>query len=89
MMAVIQKLVKNFTEADIDDEIILMRLDNGELLSLTDSAAAVWRLIDGNRDRAALAAALTEQFAAEEQQIAKDIAELLSQLKNACLVAEG
>ena len=88
-MAIIRKLVGNFTEADIDDEIILMRLDNGELLSLADSAAAVWRLIDGRRDRAALVAALEAEFTAEGQKIARDVAELLRQLDDAGLIAEA
>ena len=88
-MSAIQKLTANFTEADIDQEIILMRLDNGELLSLADSAAAVWRLIDGRRDRAALVAALEAEFEAGSQQIDRDVAELLRQLAEARLIAEG
>lgn len=88
-MCAIRKLAGNYTEADIDDEIILMRLDNGELLSLTDSAAAVWRLIDGQRDRASLVAALEAEFEAASQQIDRDVAELLCQLAEAHLIAEG
>jgi hypothetical protein len=85
----IQKLVGRFTEADIDDEIILMRVDNGELLSLSDTAAAAWRLIDGARDRDALVTALGEEFDADERLIARDVGELLHQLKEAGLIAEG
>lgn len=88
-MSAIQKLTANFTEADIDNEIILMRLDNGELLSLADSAAAVWRLIDGQRDRAALVAALEAEFEAGSQQIDRDVADLLRQLAEARLIAEA
>ena len=88
-MPAIQKLVGRFTEADIDDEIILMRLDNGELLSLADTAAAAWRLIDGSRDQDELVAALGAEFDADEELIARDVGELLHQLKEAGLVAEG
>lgn len=88
-MAVIRKLTGNFTEADIDDEVILMRMDNGELLSLAGTAAAAWRLIDGGRDRTALAAALAVEYSADERQIAQDIAELLQELEEAGLVAEN
>ena len=87
-MIPVHKLTGNFTEADIDEEIILMRLDNGELLSLVDTAAAIWRLIDGQRDRDALVAALTAEYAADGKQIAQDVGELLCQLKEAGLVAE-
>ena len=88
-MIAVRKLSANFTEAAIDDEIILMRLDNGDLLSLTDAGAAVWRLIDGERDRASLVTALAQEYAADEAQIAMDLAELLQQLKDAGLIAEG
>ena len=39
-MTAIRKLAGNFVETDIDEEIVIMRLDNGELLSLADTAAA-------------------------------------------------
>ena len=87
-MTSIRKLTGNFTEAGIDDEIILMRLDNGELLSLTDSGAVVWRLIDGGRDRSGLIAALEAEFAADRRQIERDVDDLLFQLKGAGLIAE-
>ena len=87
-MTAIRKLAGRFTEADIDDEIILMRLDNGELLSLADSAAATWRLIDGERDRHSVIAALAAEYAPDDQQIAADVAELLHELMEAGLLAE-
>lgn len=87
-MTVIRKLTGNFTEADVDDEIIIMRLDNGELLSLADTGAATWRLIDGQRDHEALVEALAEEFAADRAQIADDVRDLLGQLTIAGLVAE-
>ncbi|HXG80460.1 MAG TPA: PqqD family protein [Sphingomicrobium sp.] len=83
----ITKLTANFTEADIDDEIILMRLDNGELLSLAESAAAVWRLIDGRRDRAALVAALEAEFDGDVREIDGDVGELLRELQDTGLIA--
>lgn len=88
-MTAIRKLTGNFTEADIDDEIIIMRLDNGALLSLADTAAAVWRLIDGRRDRSALVAALEEEFAGDATEIGQDVDELLRQLKEEGLIAEA
>ena len=87
-MAAIQKLAGNFTEADIDDEIILMRRDNGELLTMDETAAVIWRLIDGNRDRAGLAKALEAEFDADKEQIASDVSDLLLELREAGLIAE-
>jgi pyrroloquinoline quinone biosynthesis protein D len=89
MMAAIRKLIGNFTQADIDDEVIIMRLDNGELLSLSGSAAAVWRLIDGQRDRAALMEALSAEFAGHDAEMERDVGLLLRELMDADLVDEG
>ena len=41
-MPAITKLLDRFTETDIDEEIIIMRLDTGDLLSLAGTGATVW-----------------------------------------------
>jgi len=76
----------DLVETAIDEEIIVMRLDNGELYSLTGTAAAAWRLIDGRRDRAALVAALTEDYSAPEGRIAADIDDCLRQWRESGLI---
>ena len=86
-MTAIAKLPERFTETDVDDEVIIMRLDNGELLTLAGTAAHVWRLIDGRRDRAAVLSALAEEFPGSEQQIAAEVDEFLLRLKDNGLVA--
>jgi len=88
-MQAIRKLTANFTEAKIDGEIILMRLDTGELLSLADSAAAVWGLIDGQRDLAAILAALSDEFDVGRGELGRDVPDLLRQLADARLIAVG
>jgi len=87
-MIAITKLAGNFVETDIDLEIVLMRLDTGELLSLADTAAAAWRLIDGRRDRAAVVAALQSEYSAGEQEILAHVGEWLEEMKDAGLIAE-
>ncbi|MFL6786782.1 MAG: PqqD family protein, partial [Sphingomicrobium sp.] len=62
---------------------------NGELFSLAGTGAAVWRLIDGTRDRAALVAALSDQFDAGAAEIAGDVDQLLDQLAESGLIAAG
>ena len=88
-MKPIRKRSDAFTEADVGDEIILMRLDNGELLSLTETGAAVWRMIDGSRDRAALIAALRKQYVGSTEDIGRDVDQLMDLLNEAGLIAEG
>lgn len=88
-MAALTKLVGRFTETGADDEIIVMRLDNGEFFALSGTAAATWRLIDGKRDRSDLLAELAAQFADDENQIEADVDELLGRLIESRLVTGG
>lgn len=88
-MAAISKVTQGFTETIIEDEVVIMRLDNGEFFSLSGTAAAAWRLIDGNRDQDALVAALADQFAADEEDVAQDVDDFLSQLRETGLLAGG
>lgn len=88
-MSALIKLSDRFTETRLDDEIVIMRLDNGEFFALVGTAAASWRLIDGTRDRAALLSALTAEYAAEEAQITNDLDALLSRLRDTGLLARS
>lgn len=85
-MKEITKLHNRFTEAAIDDEIVIMRVDTGDFYSLTGTAAATWRLIDGQRSRAALVAALATEFAGTEEDIASDVDEFLQNLRELELI---
>lgn len=87
-MSGLAKQPSRFTETEIDDEIVVMRLDTGEFFSLSGTAAAAWRLIDGTRDRARLLEALTEQYNSDESEIVADVDDFLAQLKSLKLVAE-
>jgi len=86
-MTAIRKRLDRFTETDIDDEIVVMLLSTGEFFSLSETAASIWRLIDGQRDRHALIAALSREYEADAGQIASDVDELLNQLREADLIA--
>lgn len=88
-MAAITKLSDRYTEAEIDDEIVVMRLDNGEFFALSGTAAAVWRLIDGQRDRESLVEALADEYSADEGEIAADVDEFLADLRGAGLLGDG
>lgn len=86
-MSKLVKRAERFSETDIDDEVVVMRLDNGDFFSLAGTAAATWRLIDGGRDRDALLAALAEQFEVAEVDIAADLDEFLAELREMGLLA--
>ncbi|HEX6661064.1 MAG TPA: PqqD family protein [Sphingomicrobium sp.] len=88
-MTVVTKLSDLFTETDIDHEVVIMRLDNGEFFSLSGTAASIWRLIDGERDTAGLAAAMASEFDPVDCDIAGDVNEFLQHLKDMGLVADA
>jgi hypothetical protein len=86
-MTAIAKLTDRFTEADIDSEIVIMRLDNGEFFSLSGTSASIWRLIDGSRNREELLAILTDQFDGGETELAGDLDAFLRELRETGLLA--
>ena len=88
-MTVITKRLDRLTEAEIDDEIVVMLIDKGEFFSVSGSGVAIWRLIDGTRDRAALNRDLAAEFDAPEQQIMADVDEFLARLDEFGLIDEG
>jgi hypothetical protein len=88
-MSILTKQAGKFTEAEIDDEIVVMHLGTGEFFALTGPAAATWRLIDGTRDRNALIGALLEEFEGNEREIVADVDDFLMQLKAIGLVGDA
>ena len=88
-MTSLTKHADRFTETMIDDEIVIMRLDNGEFFALSQTAAAIWRLIDGTRDRVMLLTALGESFDADERTMSADVDEFLAQMRAAGLLEDG
>lgn len=89
MSALLIKADGNFSQTDIDDEILVMSLADGDFFSLTGTACEIWRLIDGTRDRAAVIDALAAQFDAPGDGLAADVDAFLVQLREAGLLAQG
>ncbi len=84
------KLVKctdRFTETTIDDEAVVMDLESGSFFSLSGSALAIWELIDGTRDKAAVLAALRQVYAAPEADLVADVDQFVGDLAAAGLVS--
>ena len=78
-----------FAETRIDDEIVVMNLASGDFFSLHDSAAAIWDLLDGTRDRTAVLAALCAQYDAPNADLARDLDSFLGELRSGGLIAGG
>ena len=76
-----------FAETRIDDEIVVMSLSSGDFFSLQGSAAAIWELIDGSRDRAAVLATLVRDYDAPETVLAAEFDAFLAELRGNGLLA--
>jgi pyrroloquinoline quinone biosynthesis protein D len=87
-MSAISRVEGGYSETEIDDETVVMNLNSGEFFSLTDTARAIWKLIDGRRDRAAVVAALAATFGVKPEEVAADLDPFLQSLAAAGLIAE-
>ena len=86
MASSLAKLIDQFAETEVDDEIVVMRIDNGDFFSLTETSKEIWELIDGQCDRDAIVAAMAESYGAERSTIEADVDAFLAQLRDAGLV---
>lgn len=88
-MAAIRKCTENFIATVVDDEVLIVDLDGGELFSLTGTGREVWDAIDGRRNEVAIAAQMVDSHAGDSEDIAADVARLIKDLEKAALVKRG
>lgn len=86
MTGLLTKRPERFVETDIDDEVVVMDLSNGNFFSLKETALEIWRLVDGTRNRAALLTVLAAEYAVAEADIIGDVDAFLDQVQGAGLV---
>ena len=86
-MSALRKLTENFIATTVDDEVLIVDLDGGELFSLTGTARSVWDAIDGSRDEGAIAQLMAERHEGDADRIAADVAALVRDFEDAALVA--
>ncbi|GAA4762070.1 PqqD family protein [Novosphingobium ginsenosidimutans] len=80
------KAAGQFTEATIDEEVVVMSLASGDFFSLTGTARSIWLALDAQNDRAGLIAALAAEYGVEPSAIAQDVDPFLAQLAAAGLL---
>lgn len=86
MTARLVKQRERFSETVVDGEVVLLNLDDGTFFSLTGTAAAIWALIDGERNRDSMLAELAASFEAEVETIAPQLDQFITQLQVAGFV---
>jgi len=84
---VIRKLEGRFVESRIDGEAVLMQIDRGSFHGLKKSGLAIWELIDGQRDRAAIISALMARYDVSRERCESDVDRFLERMREAGLVA--
>ncbi|PLK27079.1 PqqD family protein [Novosphingobium sp. TH158] len=89
MTGLIVKFPDRFVETAIDDETVVMDLDSAEFFSLNETAGAVWRAIDGSRDRDALIAAIAGDYGETAEAIAADVDAILAQFTRAGFIGNS
>ena len=85
-MSVPAKDAARFVETEIDDEVVVMRLEDGDFFSLQGTARSIWRLIDGARDREAILGELEQRYDADRATLAGELDAFLAELREAGLV---
>lgn len=89
MTNTLRKSPEAFLETAVDGEVVLLDMAGGNFFSLTGTAAQIWPLIDGTRDRDALLRDLAATYRVEAQAIADDLDMFLAQLSEAGFVSHG
>ncbi len=88
-MTIYRKCEGSYVETEVDGELVLMNTATGRFFALEDSALAIWRAIDGERDIAAIAADLADRFGTDAATVTSDSGEFLAELVEAGLVQAG
>jgi pyrroloquinoline quinone biosynthesis protein D len=85
-MELIRKRTEKLVQTSIDEEILMMRMQDGEQFSLKGTGEQVWRLIDGARDGDQIVAEVARIYAVEPEAIADDVNALLADLESEELI---
>ncbi|MHB1131350.1 MAG: PqqD family protein [Chloroflexota bacterium] len=68
------------TERLVDGELVLYDPQRQRVHVLNATAALIWHLCDGRRDRTAIAASLSARFAARRETVTRDVSQILTAL---------
>jgi PqqD family protein of HPr-rel-A system len=84
--SMIRKATDHFAETPLDDELVLMNIDTGSFHALKGTGLAIWQLIDGTSDEAAICAALLQTYAVDPQTCQAEVSRFIEQMVGAGFV---
>ncbi|RYG85291.1 MAG: PqqD family protein [Alphaproteobacteria bacterium] len=82
----LSKNVSAFSEAEIDDELVLLNIATGQFHGLRSVGLAIWKLLDSEPDPAAIKAILADRFAVDPSTCDREVDQFISDLEKARLL---
>jgi len=68
------------------NDLLLFNIDDGNYYSLNEIGSRIWELCDGNHSVSQLVAALAAEYDITNEELEKDVAELLETLQSGQLI---
>ncbi|MGA7872478.1 MAG: PqqD family protein [Candidatus Binatus sp.] len=85
-MTNVLRVVDDVVWTDLDDEVVILKLDTGIYFGLNQVGARIWTLIAAGRRREEILQSLATQYNVSRDQIERDFDELISDLSNEGLI---
>lgn len=85
-MTVLHKAEGKYVSTPLDDELVLMNIETGAFHGLKTTGKAIWELIDGTRDSAAIIAILTDRYDVSLDLAKAQVTEFIARLQREGLV---
>ncbi|MXO86053.1 PqqD family peptide modification chaperone [Altererythrobacter aurantiacus] len=79
-MTALKKRDDRYIATEVDDELILLDMEGGELFSLTGTGREIWVAIDGTRDADAITAEVAGGYNGDKDAIESDVRTFLKEL---------
>lgn len=79
-MTALKKRDDRYIATEVDDELILLDMEGGELFSLTGTGREIWEAIDGTRDADAIIAEVAGGYDGDKDAIESDVRTFLKEL---------
>ncbi len=88
-MTNLTKVASIFAETEIDDAVVLMHIDTGNFHTLKTTGLAIWRMIDGSRDEAAICAELHMAYDVDAEICRAEVTRFVTQMRVAGFLERG
>ena len=78
---------ESFVETEVDGEVVLMDIDNGQFFSLELTGRRVWQMLDEHDSVNKLTAVLTTEYDVDADECRAQVAELLTNFQSRKMVS--